>query len=476
MFQNIVSVLSGRVLSLLLSAASSVLLARYLGSLELGRYAALYAYLTLFVWLGTLGLDQILTREAARHRAEAASILMTGALLGLVFCGVTSVLALLFAPAVGYTGQLRWLLVLAAVDLLILTPIKYPALVFQVDLRQWYGVSIGLFRQLTWLGVIIVCALWKASLTWVIAGRLFCSVIEAVLILAVSFRFFLGPWRFLSGQVRTLLAHSAPLAFTVLAVNVYHRIDQVLLHTLVSDQELGYYVSAVNLTEVFSALPVAVMASLFPILSQFHKDEDRFQRYVGFSFRYLVTAAFGLCLLVTLMAHEVIYILYGPALQSATSMLAVLIWSEGAVFFSVVMNTALIAGNLQKLTLVPSISGAAINVGLNLVMIPLWGGLGVAWATSISYTFAGVFAYLLFPSARPITRLGLRTFLISAALAAVLVGALLPLGLHVIVKLLLGALAYLSGIWFMGLLNREDLDRAWAITGKRVLSMRSGAG
>ncbi len=181
-FQNIVSVLSGRVLSLLLSAASSVLLARYLGSLELGRYAALYAYLTLFVWLGTFGLDQILTREASRHRAEAASILMTGALLGLVFCGVTSVLALLFAPAVGYTGQLRWLLVLAAVDLLILTPIKYPALVFRVDLRQWYGVSIGLFRQLTWLGVIIVCALWKASLTWVIAGRLFCSVLLTCLI------------------------------------------------------------------------------------------------------------------------------------------------------------------------------------------------------------------------------------------------------------------------------------------------------
>src|SRR5689334_13522357 len=93
LFQNIVGLLGGRVVGLLLSAVSSILLVRYLGSLDLGHYSALYAYVALFGWLGTLGLDQIVTREASRRRAEAASLLMTGALLATIFCSMASIAA-----------------------------------------------------------------------------------------------------------------------------------------------------------------------------------------------------------------------------------------------------------------------------------------------------------------------------------------------------------------------------------------------
>ena len=473
-FHNIVGLLSGRVLGLLLSGASSVLLARYLGSLDLGRYAALYAYVTLFGWLGSFGLDQIITRESARRRDEAGSILMTGTLLGVIFSGFTSILALLISPFVGYTGQLRWLLILVVLDLLILTPVKFPGLVFWVDLRQWYSVSIGLARQVVWLAVIVVCAAFKAPLSFLILGRASCGVVEAGLTLAVSFRFFVQPWRFLFAEVRTVLSHSAPLAFSTLTVSIYHRVDQVLLHKLANDRELGYYASAVNLTEVFSAFPVAVMASLFPILCQLHNDERRFESYAALSFRYMAVVAFGLCIGTTLAAHDAIRILYGSAFQSAAPMLAVLIWSEGAVFFGVVISSALIARNLQKLTLVPNILGAVLNLLLNLVMIPRYGGLGAAWATTISYFIAGVLAYLLFPAAWPIARLGLRTFLPAAALAILLIGILLPVDLPVILKLLLGGLVYILGMWFAGLLRREDLDRAWALAGKKVLSLGFG--
>jgi len=469
-FENIAGLLGGRALSLLLSAVTSILLARYLGSLNLGRYASLYAYVGLFAWLATFGLDQIMIREAARRRREAGSILMTGAALGLVFGGLTTLLALWAAPLAGYTGQFRWLLALAALDTLVLAPLKLPGLVFQVDLRQWYGVGIGIIRQVVWLAIILFCASLKASLPLVVFGRAICGVVETALILSVSFRFFEGSWRFLSGDVRTLMAHSAPLAFTALAVSVYLRVDQVLLHRLVNDQELGYYVSAVNLTEVFSALPVAVMASLFPILSQLHNERGRFQRYADLGFRYLAIAAFGVCLLVTIAARDAVQILYGQSFRRAAPMLAVLIWSLGAVFFGVVMSNVLIARNLQRLMVVPAVIGALVNLALNLLAIPRWGGLGAAWATTISYTLAGVSGFLLFPEARPLLRFGLKTFLGAGILAGGLVAILSPLGLPVTAKLLLGGLAYLAGVWLAGFLKVEDLDRAWAATGRKLFA------
>src|SRR6266480_1852007 len=77
-FQNTVVLLGGRGAGLLLSASTSVVLARYLGSERLGEYGALYAYLTLFTWLATFGLESVLAREATQRRSEASSIFFTG--------------------------------------------------------------------------------------------------------------------------------------------------------------------------------------------------------------------------------------------------------------------------------------------------------------------------------------------------------------------------------------------------------------
>jgi PST family polysaccharide transporter len=464
--QNIVGLLSGRFLGLALAGVSSVLLARYLGSLGLGQYAALVAYMSLFSWLGSFGLDQIITREAARRREDAGSILMTGAVLGLIFATLTSIVALLVAPLAGYRGELRWLLVLIALDLLVLNPIKYPGIVFQVDLRQWYGVSIGLFRQVVWIGVVITCALTRASLFWVVAGRAFCGIVETTLYLIVSFQFFSKPVRFLYGEVRTLLAHSAPLAIVLLAGNIYHRVDQVLLHRLVNDQELGQYVSAVNLTEVLSTFPMALMASLFPILCHFSTDEPRFDQYVRLSFRYLNVVAFALCVVFTLGSRDIIRTLYGQPFARAAPMLGALVWSECGAFFGGVMSGALIARNLQGLTVAPNIAGAVFNLVLNLIFIPRWGGLGAAWATTISNAIAGVLVFLFFPAARRLVGLGLKAFL-SAAAASVLalVAGTLSSGLPIGLELCIAGIVYLSVTGLTGLLGPDDVRRAWRLMG-----------
>src|SRR5258708_21879515 len=76
-FQNTAVLLGGRGAGLLLSAATSIVLARYLGRERLGEYGALYAYLTLLTWPATFGLESVLAREAAQPRLEASSIFFT---------------------------------------------------------------------------------------------------------------------------------------------------------------------------------------------------------------------------------------------------------------------------------------------------------------------------------------------------------------------------------------------------------------
>src|SRR5215468_3753255 len=79
-FHNTAAQLIGRVVSIGLSAATSILLARYLGKERLGEYGAIYAYLALYGFFATFCLEQILVREISVRRAQGAEIFRTATL------------------------------------------------------------------------------------------------------------------------------------------------------------------------------------------------------------------------------------------------------------------------------------------------------------------------------------------------------------------------------------------------------------
>src|SRR3984893_1129013 len=221
-FKNIATLIGGQGLNLALSAAATILLARYLGSSQLGEFGALYAYLGLYGWLSTFGLDSILARHVAQDRERAGSILLTGVCVSSLFALGASAIALSLAPSFGYGGSLRILLAFASVDILLLSPLRLPGIVFQVDLRQWYGVGISLVRQLVWLILLVVMAAARASLFWIIVGRTGCGVLEVALIAAAIHHkgFLARPWRVLPAEAKKYLVDGFPIAVSTLAVGI----------------------------------------------------------------------------------------------------------------------------------------------------------------------------------------------------------------------------------------------------------------
>jgi O-antigen/teichoic acid export membrane protein len=460
-FQNTLVQLSGRFLSLLLSAATSVLLARYLGRERLGEYGALYAYLALFSWLSTFCLEQILAREVSRRRADAALIFHTGSMIGLSFALVGAVLSPLLAPLFGYTGQLRWLIAVAALDLLILPPIRLPGIIFQVDMRQWFSVGIGLVRQLLWIAALVLLAMRSAAFYQVIIARTICGILEAALVLKLCYRpgLLTGRRRFDWGEARQLLQYAYPLALSAFTVGIFQRIDQVMLHNMTGDRALGPYVVAVQLTEQFGALPVALISSLFPVLSQVASQEILFRHYLGVSYRFLMAVVFFACAVITPITAPVVALLYGRDFLSSAGLINVLIWSEVPLFLGVALTNALIAKNLQRYLPFSTAVGAGLNIGLNLIFIPRWGAIGASWATVISYAVATVLFYLVFQPARSMAWQGLRIALPPFAVALAITWALRYVPLHFALKIVIATLLYAAGAWITGTVRRSELDR-----------------
>lgn len=460
-FQNTAALLGGRILGLFFSAGTSILLARFLGRERLGQYGAIYAYLSLYGFFATFCLEQILARETSLRRNQAAEIFHTATLTAMGFALTGAILAPLLAPLFGYSGPIRWLIVIAAIDMLILPPLRFRGIIFQVEMRFWYSIAIGLFRQALWLLAIFLLVLRSAAFYEVILARTLCGVVEAALVLWTVHRLGLiqGRKRFLPSEARLMLRAGFPLVLTTLAGGVYHRIDQVMLHKMSGDQVLGPYVIAVQLTELFSALPVALMSALFPALSQSARDPERFDRYLRESYRFLLVLVFAACAVITPIAAPFIELFYGKQFLTSAPLLIVLIWSEVPIFFGVTLGSAIVAKGLQRYTPYGAISGAVVNILLNLVLIPRFGALGASWATVVSYTIAGILFLMLFSEVRPMVAVGMRTAIWPLALALTIT---LSIGLfHFTLwwKFTIALVAYVLGALLTRAIERSDLIR-----------------
>ena len=122
---NTIVVIGGRAISIGFSALATSLLARYLGSEELGEFSAVFAYLSLFAWFATFGMESILVRETSRDRESAGSIVRTGVMLMTLLCIATVILALFIAPHAGYRDRLLVLVAIACIETLI-APLRLP--------------------------------------------------------------------------------------------------------------------------------------------------------------------------------------------------------------------------------------------------------------------------------------------------------------------------------------------------------------
>jgi len=456
--QNTVVVFISRWIGLLMAGAASVMLTRALGPERLGEYAAIYSYLALFGMLSSFGIGPILTREMAQNREDAGSIMFTSMCLAAGFAVSTGALALAISPLVHLNGTLLPLLAIAAVEIFLLVPVSLSSVIFQVDQKQWYSSGFSIIRQAIFLSIVFAVYLLGAPLLYVILGRLAAAGIEAGLNFWKS-RHFLGPHRrFLSPVARRLIHGGFVISAVTIATTIYLRIDQVMLHSMAGDFVLGHYAAAVRVSELFEALPAAFGSALFPLLCISLADAPRFRRHIDIGFRYMVLAGAGLSVACCLGARPIMHLYGGAKYSDSAPLLAVLVWSEIPIFFASTFSNGLLAANLQKLVLWPTVAGAAVNIGLNLYLIPRWGAIGASWATVAAYWFCWTLVFIPIRASRDMFIIGVRLLIPVTALALAVSGLAFLIPGNDWLRFGAGTVAFALLACVFGFARKQDLE------------------
>ena len=156
-----------------------------------------------------------------------------------------------------------------------------------------------------------------------------------------------------------------------------------------SDREVGIYTAYVRIAEVWYFLPAAVVSSVFPnIVRAREVDEQEFYGRLQKLYNLLAFMGYAVAVPVTFAAGFVVNVLFGKDYTAAGPMLALLIWAGLFANLAVARNAYLLAMNWSRTLFGMVLAGAVVNVVLNLILIPLYGGMGAVIASCISYWFA----------------------------------------------------------------------------------------
>lgn len=401
LFSNIAWLFADRVVRLGVGLLVGVWLARYLGPADFGLLNYVMAVTALFTTIGALGLNEIVVRDLVSQPEEAGTTLGTAMLLQ-VAGGILAFVAAMGTIVVMRPGEpYTWaIMALFAISLLGQCGDTMRAwFEAQVQSRITVLVANGVFAVMTVLRVIGILA--KLPLPWfALLSGLELLLSGVLLVLAIRRTEPVGPaamanWRFNRDRAVQMLQNSWPLALASVAVTLNMRIDQVMLGQMVSDKAVGLFSAAVRVSEVWYFIPVAIVASAFPFIAG---QSDK--AVVDLRWRQLYAGMFWLSLAAgvsaTLFGEAFIRLLFGDAYAPAGGILVVHIWSGFSIALGLVWTRWIVLENRPRMQLFAQALGAAINIALNLVLIPRMGVIGAAWATLASYWISGIFSFCIY--------------------------------------------------------------------------------
>jgi PST family polysaccharide transporter len=372
-----------------------VWVARYLGVEQFGVFNYATAFVALFSTLSTLGLDAIVVRSIVREPEKRLQILGTTFWLKLIGGIAALVLAVSSIILLRHDDQLTISLVAILASVGIFQTFDTIDIWFQSQVQSKYTViAKNTAFVITALIKVILISIHAPliAFAWTALGEVGLGAIGLIISYRVrGYSPWLWPWS--SPLAKTLLKESWPLILSGLTVMIYMRIDQIMLGQMVGDKAVGLYSAATRISEVWYFIPVAIASSVSPaIYAAKEVSEALYYQRIKQLIRMLVLISLVISVPMSLMSGKLITILFGNGYAEAGKILAIHIWASLFVFMGVATSPWFIAEGLTEFSFHRTLIGAVVNVVLNFLLIPSYGGIGAAIATVIAYAIAAFLA------------------------------------------------------------------------------------
>jgi O-antigen/teichoic acid export membrane protein len=392
----------------------SVCTARYLGPNRFGMFSYAQSFVALFLVLSTLGLEGLVIRELVIGNYDRDVILGTSFFLQVSGSIILLGIMLLIVELVEFNSDMRVLILILTANSL-MQPFRNIIFYFQSKVRSKFVVFAQVISLLFSLGGTFLLIYLHAEIQWFAILIFLESAVLAtglIVIYAKQGLSVLG-WRFDNHVAINLLKESWALILSGIVISIYMKIDQLMISNMLGNNAVGFYAAAVRLSEAWYFIPMVIAGSLFPAIINAKKHSikvyhERLQMLYDLSILTAVTIA----ILISSISDWIILNLYGKPFISASGVLAVHIWACVFFFLGSANGRWLIVEGYTKIAFARNFIGAAINIILNLILIPIMGIMGAAFATIFSLVFAFHLYFLFHKKTRNMFKMQNKSFFV----------------------------------------------------------------
>ncbi len=454
-----------------LSLVLVILITRFIGDAGYGELSFAMSLAATLTVLTPLGLDQLLIREVARQRDQAAKYLGHALLIQLglgvlPFAALATVITVSRLPA--GTAALLYLTGGYFVCINLSGTLKS---VFRAYEKMEYDALITSARNILTVAAGTAALLLGYGLIAVAGAYLAAALVELAATVYVILRYFATPRLGLDPAfLRRVLPMALPFAVLAFLTVTYTQADVIVLKALRDDATVGWYRAALAVISAFSNIPAILSSAIFPAMARFHVSSREFL-YLALqkSAKLLLTLGLPISTGLILLAQPIVSLFYGADFLPAVPSLRLLALFIPLSFLNSVLGVLFSSIDKQHLRLSFYLCSTLARLALDYFLILHLSLTGAAVAVVVSEAL--LFALNYYVSARQALPLKLGRVLPKPFLASLGMALLVFLlrGMNLLLLVGLAAVCYFALFIALGGFDAEDramLGDIWKGLGK----------
>jgi len=384
-----------RVVRMALILGTTVIVSRYLGVERIGQLNYALAIVSIAMVLTSLGANEIVSRDLVRHPERRDELLGSTFAIKLVGGIVLNLGLLVYVLLKGMdTLTVFLVMITASAELL-----KWSTVIdyyFMAQVRGNVAAKVNIASTVFASSYKLLLVWMQAPLVWFAWGY-FAEVVSYTIGFMWVYQrngLLLRAWKPTWRMVRYILDQSWPMLLYGFALQAQLKIDQVMIKDILSrtlgesfaNIELGQYSVAVKMLEAVAFLPLIVQLAVAPAIAKARVvDINLYHERLTNQYRLMFALFLLTAVPMYLLSEWGIVLLYGEEFREAGVLLALFAFRLIFSFMGVAKGSFITNEGLFKFSLITSVLGAAINIGLNAVLIPKLGARGAIWASALSF-------------------------------------------------------------------------------------------
>lgn len=360
--------------------------ARLLGATEYGFFSYAISIVAIFAIISDLGLNSLISINIVQREKVGQLYFSTLVFLRFILVFITIILAIIIGPIITRFVEAKSLIWIVTLLLVFDDTRSFLNNLPRSENRNDKDALVTIITNLIililcWFGLKYAPTSRTLAIMYLVGSAL--GTFITFIILRKGWFSILKPFRFSFKLAKDILAIAIPFSLANAMWTIMVNTDVFIISWLKTPADLGYYAAAQKPVMMLTIIPHVLVVGSISLMAKFIQEENQerlknfIEKLITFSLAIVLPLVIGGIITAPSMMNFLYGTEYNPAILSFQLLLVTLI----ITYSSTIISNLILIYKQQKTFTIAMVTGALVNIGLDLLLIPSFGIAGSVIAT-----------------------------------------------------------------------------------------------